>query len=146
MHQLIPIVRFLDQLLMFVVIIKWVIECDRCTASRQLLRYQASLNLKYCFYEELFNIFKFCGVWIIWIFWRLYLLIKYILLGINCDLLSDLSHDPFLIVIIVIIMLSLQRGDFEWKMENLLSKVFWPLLYARLATQILHVTSNRLRS
>ena len=104
MHQLIPIVRFLDQLLMFVVIIKWVIECDRCTASRQLLRYQASLNLKYCFYEELFNIFKFCGVWIIWIFWRLYLLIKYILLGINCDLLSDLSHDPFLIVIIIFLL------------------------------------------
>ena len=27
-----------------------------------------------------------------------------------------------------------------------LLKVFWPLLYARLATQILHVTSNRFRS
>ena len=25
------------------------------------------------------------------------------------------------------VMLSLQRGDFEWKMENLLSKVFWPI-------------------
>ena len=34
-----------------------------------------------------------------------YLLIKYILLGINCDLLSDLSHDPFFIVTIIIIIL-----------------------------------------
>ena len=120
MQQLIPIVRFLDQLLMFVVtsgcqnVIVVVVEGVSYALCVRIL----SLNLKYCFCEELFNIFvntlKFCGIWIIWIFWRLYLLIKYILLGINCDLLCDLSHDPFLIgiIIIITILFKKKKGSF----------------------------------